>query len=118
MLARQAQLPRAKTHGRELVEVPSPQSREALQALGERLLFLRGQVREPVERREPPIVALRHDQARARNPVGLLPVDEVADDVERAPALRALVRTRPGIRQTREERAQDRGCALEDRRAV
>jgi hypothetical protein len=42
----------------------------------------------------------------------------VADDVERAPALRALVRMRPGIRQTREERAQDRGCALEDRRAV
>jgi hypothetical protein len=42
----------------------------------------------------------------------------VADDVERAPALRALVRTRPGIRQTLEERAQDGGCALEDRRAV
>src|SRR5262249_54119776 len=51
-------------------------------------------------------------------PVGLLPVDEVADDVERAPRLRALVRTRPGLRQTREERPQDAGRALQDRRAV
>jgi len=38
------------------------------------------------------------DGARAGNPIGPLAVDEVSDDVERAPRVLALVRLHPAFR--------------------
>ena len=87
-------------------------------ALGERLFFLHGQVGEPIEGLEPAVLALPADEARTRDPVGLLAVDQVADDVVRAPSLRALVRARPGLGQSGKESIQDAGSAPEDRHPV
>ncbi len=46
------------------------------------------------------------DDLDPRNPVGFLAVDEVADDVERAPGIGPLVRPHPRLRQPGEHLAQ------------
>ena len=51
---------------------------------------------------------------RPRHPVGLLAVNQVADDVERAPRLAALVRLDPSVRKAAQHGVQRRGRAGED----
>ena len=54
------------------------------------------------------------DDARPRNPVGLLAVNQVADDVERAPRLAAFVAEDEAVGQAAQERVERRRRPLED----
>jgi hypothetical protein len=67
---------------------------------------------QAVEWLERPRGAVLEDDPRARDPVRLLAVIQVADDVERAPGAFAFVRDEPGLGQSRQHRAQH------DRRAA
>ena len=50
----------------------------------------------------------------ARNPVGLLAVDQVADDVERAERVRAFGGAAPAVAQTTEQHVERARGALQD----
>src|SRR3954464_11252726 len=72
-----------------------PEPLELVEELGERLSLAVAELGEPVERLECPTPPLLDDDARARDPVGALTLDQVPHDVERAPRVGALVRVGP-----------------------
>src|SRR5439155_26041803 len=73
-----------------------------------------GAVAETVVGLEDGVRALRQDDLRARDPIGLLAVDEVAHDVEGTERARTFVGAAPALVDAREERPQHRWRAAQD----
>ena len=73
--------------------------REIVQELLDRLLRALVRLREAVEGIEWPGFAVQQDNPRARYPVGALPDDQVAHDIEGAPGIFSFVAVYPDVRQ-------------------
>ena len=69
---------------------------------------------EAIERREYRGFAVGDQVSHPGNPVGLLRLDEVPDDVEARPGIRTLVRVNPRIRKPAEQDIKDAGRAPEE----
>ena len=67
--------------------------------------------------KSPPGLSVEND-ARPLNPVGLLAIDEVTDDVESAPRFRAFVAAQPFVFVTSEQGMQRGRRSLENRDAL
>src|SRR6266513_75794 len=87
-------------------EVGAPESRETLHELIQRHPSIPLEHGETLEAVEWPRGTVLQDSSSADHPVRLLPGDEVADDVARAPAVGGVGCVGPGLRQTDEQRAQ------------
>ena len=114
MLARQVQLRRRQLPRSEELQVGVPQRPELGQ---QRLECARGVARtmaETVVRLEAKALAAREDDARTRNPVGLLAIDEMAHDVEWAEGVGPLCSSRPGVTDSPQQRVQCREGAAQD----
>src|SRR6476661_8663132 len=61
---------------------------------------------EAVERFESSTLALFKDDPGTRNPIGLLPMNQVTYNIERTPGLRAFVRMKPRFRDVAQQRIQ------------
>src|SRR5206468_4254547 len=88
---------------------------EIVEQLGERLSRALPCLREAVERLETATGALLEDDARSRNPVGALAMDQMADHIERAPRVGTFGRVGPFARESVEHGAEHARRALEDR---
>lgn len=62
--------------------------------------------------------AMLEDYLYAGKPVGLLAVDEVAEDGVRAPGVGAFVGVGPHVGEIAEEGVEGGGCAIEDRKTL
>ncbi len=96
-------------------EALGSQSIERVEQFAERPALRRREHRLAIERRERHRVAMPQDVLDARHPVVALAVNQMADDVERAPGVRPLHGVRPGRRKVGEQAAQDSRRPLEHR---
>ena len=80
------------SQGGQLAQVARAQRRELVEQAVERAALRQLELREAIELVEGARLAVLEDDPRPRHPVGLLAVNQVADDVERAPRLAAFVR--------------------------
>jgi len=94
-------------------EVLAPETRELVEQLVERLPGARPLLREAIVAIERTRLAVLEDDAGARDPVGLLAVDQVPDHVEGAERLRPFGAARPCVGQAAQHRVERRGGALE-----
>lgn len=99
----------AEIHGAEFGEIFRPYCREFIKQPGERLALAFANVSPAVERLERAGFAEFEEPSRARNPVGALTVDEMADDIEGAPGIFALVTQSPFVRQPAQQRVKHGG---------
>src|SRR5262245_34312691 len=99
-------------------EVVGAQARKLFQQLAQRFALTLPKLGEPIERGKAPILALSEDDARARNPVGALAVNEMADDDIWTPRLRSFGRIDPRGWQTVEHRTQRGRRAFEHRDCI
>src|SRR5688572_6804503 len=113
MLALERELFVCQVPSLERREVARAKLLEFTQQLRQILSAALAELREPIVGFESPIGALLKDDARARNPVGTLPVNEVTDHVVRTPGLWSFGRGDPVTRKSPEHRAQRRGRARE-----
>jgi putative YphP/YqiW family bacilliredoxin len=96
------------------VEIRLTQRGELVEEIGQRWSGGRRKLREPVERVEGARVAILQDDLHARHPVRLFPVNQVTDDVERAPGVAALVRRDPGRGQIAQQGVERSRGATQD----
>lgn len=106
-----SQVPGAKLH-----EVLLPELREFLEQGAERAPDVARAVPEAVVRLEDGVRAPGQDDARPRDPIGLLAVDQVTDDVEGTECVGALHSAGPGSRKPVQQGVQDTRRSREDRR--
>jgi hypothetical protein len=99
----------------ERLEIPRTQQRKPVEQLGDRPLPVQLEMAEAIEGDERAILALREDDSRSRNPVGLFAVNEMSDDIERAPRPVAFVAPQPFVAVAGQKSPQCRGRSLEDR---
>ena len=100
-----------------IAQIPSPQrgevrlaeARELLEQLGQRFAGALSRLGEAIVAVEGPRLALLEDDASPHDPVGLLAVDEMADDIVGAEGVGALVGAGPFVGKRFEPRCQGRG---------
>ena len=97
MDARQVQLRGGEPPRAELRQVGGPQARKFVQQRAQRAIRVARLVPKAVVRLEPRIGRPGQDDPRSRNPVGLLPVDEVPDHVEWAERVGPFPASDPGL---------------------
>src|SRR5215217_5364538 len=95
-------------------EVRGAQRLELIEQLRDALAFALVILREAIVRLERLRGPVREDHAGARDPVGALTMNQVAEVVERAEGVGPLVASRPCVRQAAEQRTEGRGRARED----
>src|SRR5579863_1013230 len=78
-------------------QILASQAGEIVQELVERLALTLFELRKAVNRIELPCFALLQDDPQPRHPVGSLPDDQVAHDVERAPGISSFVAAHPNV---------------------
>jgi len=91
-----------------------PQPIERLEELAERTSGGRGEHRFAIERRKRHGVSMPEDVFHSRHPVRALAVNQVPDDVERAPGVRAFRCAGPRGRKILQQRAECAGRAPEN----
>src|SRR5262245_23089466 len=96
---------------RECGQAVTPTRRELVEQALDRAALREFELRESIERLEGGAVAVLEDEPGARQPVGLFAVNEVAEDVERAPTLAALMPGDPAGGQPSQHRVERRGRA-------
>lgn len=100
-------------------EFHRPQRRDALFAsvrkrdkqLARRFALALAELRFAVERIENKRFAVIQNAARARNPVGVFAMDEMADHAKRTPRSGAFISVPGRVRESFEQRTQHRGCS-------
>ena len=107
-------LSRTELEAVEGAQVLGAQRLECLQQLLERGLSRLVESAFPVEGRERRALVTGENDAGARYPVGVLAVNEMRDDVVRAPRVGTFVRLRPVRRQAIEQRAKRDGRPFQD----
>ena len=88
------------------LHVFAAQRGECVKKCAQRLALRRGKLREAIELLEGSSVAMLEDEFGSWHPVGVLAVNQVADDVERAPGGAALVRGDPVVREPAQQRVE------------
>lgn len=111
--ALQLELGVAEVPGVQQLEVGGAEASELIQQGVERAIDVAIAVAEAVVGSEGNTIA-RANQQGAGNPVGLLAIDEVADDVEGAEGIGALVGAGPGVVDTVQHCCEHRGGAAQD----
>ena len=102
MLARPFQIGRGQTQRRETAETVSPQVAEGVQQLGEALALRCVELSKSIERGERDGFPMGEKMLRTRHPIRTFPVNEMPDDVKRAPRVRTLCASHPGRREIAE----------------
>ena len=102
----------------QAIQALGPQPAERVEELAERKPFGRGEHRLAIECRKGDGVAMSEHVLDARHPVGALAVNQVPDDVERAPGAGALGCSDPGVGKTEQQRAENRGRPPQNRQGV
>ena len=97
------------------IDAVAPQARERVEEIVERPALRRPEHRLAIEWRERDRVPVAEDVVDARHPVSALPVNQMADDVERTPGAGPFGRLDPIPRQIGEQRANDARRAAQDR---
>lgn len=92
--------------------------RERVQQPIKRLALAFPHMSPAIKRRKRRRFAVLQNPFGTRNPVGALAMDEVADDIERAPRFVAFVARRPFVRKAAEQGVNGGGCAGEQSNAV
>src|SRR5262245_57571539 len=82
----QGELRRSERPASQRLEILTAPPRKQVEPTAERRPV--AQVPKPIERYEAAVRTPVQDDAGARNPIGLLAVDEMADDIDRAPGVR------------------------------
>ena len=100
----QAELHIGHTPLRERGEVFRAQARKIREQFGQRSLLDLSEPGEPIEWGETALRALGEDNASPGDPVGALPVDQVAQNLVRTPRARPFVRGGPLSGETAERR--------------
>jgi hypothetical protein len=72
------------------------------------------ELRKPVKGIKWPHVAVFQDDPQPRHPVGALPEDQVAHDVERAPGIFSFIAVCPSVGQSAQQSIEDWGSAAEN----
>src|SRR5688572_26499861 len=108
VLARQVQVARSELPRPQQLEVVSSQPRKLVEQRRQRPIDVSGAVPESIVRLEPRAWSAREDDARARDPVRLLTVDQMSDDIEGAERLRAFVAANPRLGQAAKQGLQRR----------
>src|SRR5262245_57056453 len=90
-------------------------SRELVKELLERATTRPVELRKPVERCKGHRLAVREDVFDARNPIRLLPLDEVSDNVERVPGAGTFGLDDPGFRQFDQQFTEDHWSPAQER---
>jgi len=103
----------AQIQGAQFDEVFTTQAREFIQQLFQRFAFAVSILRPTVERLEGARLAKLQNHFRARHPVGAFAVNQMADDVERAPSVFTFVSGGSCLRQVAEKRIEAGGRANE-----
>src|SRR5438874_9743280 len=83
-----------------------PQSGELIQQLCQRLALTLTFLSPAIERLKSFCLAKLQDHPRPRHPIGALAVNEMSEDVERAPGFLAFVTNGPGFRQVAQQRIE------------
>ena len=100
------QLPRSQH-----LQIVGPQFCEFLQQQLRRPIHIARAMTESIVRLEARIRSAREDDARPRNPIRLLAIDQVSDDIERAESARPFHSSNPFRGDSAEERVQCCRCA-------
>jgi hypothetical protein len=91
---------------------------ELIQQLREGLALTFSFLRQSVERLKRFTFAKLQNHLRARHPIRAFAVNQMADDVERAPRFFSFVPERPRFRQAAQERIESRRSTTEKRNCV
>ena len=97
MLARKVELPRRQPPRRQQLEVVGAKPSKLVEQRAQRPADVPLVMPKPVVRLEGQIGTAGQDDPRARDPVRLLPVNQVSEDVEGAEGLRPLRRMGPPL---------------------
>src|SRR5688572_25932199 len=76
---------------------------ELVEEAGQRSSLRPRELREAIELVERPPLAVLQDDPGALHPVGSLAMNQVSDDIERAPRFAALVRDDPAVRKAAQQ---------------
>lgn len=118
MLAGERKLVVGERPAAQRLEVRRSEQLESIEQLGDGLVPVELEMPEAIEWHEPATLTLRENDSRAWNPVGFFAIDEMPDDVERAPRVVALIAPQPFVAVAGEKRAQRAGRSLEDGSAL
>ena len=113
----EAQVGRCQRPRANDLQVSGAQRPELLQERLQRPAGVALAVAKSIVRLEPRIGDARENDACTRNPVGLLAVDQVTDDIERTEGPGSLVGAHPGLGKAAEKRAQHGGSPRQDHMA-
>src|SRR5438477_5921712 len=109
------QVLRAQIQGAQFTKIFRPQAGEFIQQLRQRSAFALALLSPAVEGLEAFCLTKLQDHLRSRHPVGALAVNEMSDDVERAPSFFTFIGERPGFRQIAQQCIESRGSASQQR---
>src|SRR5579883_2104794 len=104
----------AEVQRAEAAEVRAAKFGEFVEEGGQRLASAFAELRLAIEAIEGAAGAVLEDDLETRHPVGVLPVDQMADDVVGAPGVGAFVACGPGFGEIAKESVEGRGRAGED----
>src|ERR1700730_15402401 len=103
----------AQIQSTQFDQVFTTQPREFIQQLSQRFAFTLSYLSPTIEGLERASLAKLQNHLRARDPVGTFAVNQMADDVERAPGVFTFVSGRPCFRQVTQKRIETSGRATE-----
>ena len=95
----------------ELPKTVGPQVAERCQQLGERLAPRGLELGEAIERCEGNVLTVCEEMVDARHPVGALALNQVPDDIERAPGVGAFGAEHPWLRQIPQQSVENFGSS-------
>src|SRR5438067_2475602 len=109
---------RAQIQGAQFIKIFRPQTRESVQQSRQRSIFTLPLLSPAVEGFKRLSLAKLQDHLSSRHPIGALAVNEMANDIERAPSLVAFIAERPSFRQIAQQHIESRRSASQKRYGV
>jgi hypothetical protein len=106
---------RLESEPAQFAQVLRPQLGKLIQKLAERLALALPRLGEAIESVERSALSELQDHLRPRHPVGALAMDEMTDNIECAPGIRAFIVRRPLVGKVPQKRIQGCRRALEER---
>ncbi len=97
MFARQVEIGRRQLPRTQLIDALDSQPRKLVEQRRKRSIDVAAAVPESIVRLEAQALPTRENDAGARNPIGLLTIDQMSDDIKGAEGIRALGATDPGV---------------------
>src|SRR5579872_5801403 len=103
----------SKVRGTEYLQILLPEGSEGIQQLRKGFAMAIPDLGKAIKGLESFIRSIGKDDMHAGYPIGFFPMDQVSDNIIRAPGIRPFVLTYPFFGKTLEHIGNDRGCPFQ-----